>query len=112
MHSTSSPTVGFLAMLAREDNRCFYCLKNIRADSCELDHVSSQEHGRNNSYRNIVCSCHECNTSKQAQAASDFVRTLYRKGILPQHELENRLAALDELLAGNLLPDSAAVQKA
>ena len=100
------------ALLAREDGRCFYCLKSIRAESCELDHVSCQANGKDNTYRNIVCSCHECNTTKQAQPAADFIRSLYRKGVLSQAELENRLSALDQLIAGNLLPDRALLQSA
>jgi hypothetical protein len=100
------------ALLAREDDRCFYCLKAVRAESCELDHVVSQANGRDDSYRNIVCSCHECNTTKQAQPAGDFVRTLYRRGVLSQPELENRLAALEQLQAGKLVPDRALLQSA
>ena len=100
------------ALLAREDSRCFYCLKGIRTESCELDHVISQANGRDNSYRNIACSCHECNTTKQSQAAADFVRSLYRKGVLSQPELEHRLAALEQLRAGKLVPDRALLQNA
>jgi len=100
------------ALLAREDERCFYCMKGIRSESCELDHVESQAISRNNSYRNIACSCHECNTTKQAQAPSDFVRSLYRKGILSQAELENRLAALALLQSGRLIPDRTLLRNA
>lgn len=100
------------ALLAREDHRCFYCLKGIRAESCELDHTVAQANGRDNSYRNIVCYCHECNTTKQAQVAPDFLRSLYRKGVLSQAELENRLTALEQLQLGKLLPDLGLVQSA
>ncbi|MCE5182043.1 MAG: HNH endonuclease [Betaproteobacteria bacterium] len=100
------------ALLAREDHRCFYCLKSIRAESCELDHVVAQTNGRNNSYRNIVCSCHECNTTKQDQVASDFLRSLYRKGTLSQSELENRLSVLEQLQLGKLAPDNGLVKSA
>ncbi len=95
------------ALLTREDGRCFYCLKGIRSQSCELDHVVSLANGKDHSYRNIVCSCHECNTTKQAQMAPDFVRTLYRKGVLSQAELQDRLSALERLQAGQLVPDRA-----
>jgi hypothetical protein len=100
------------ALLARESDRCFYCLKAISAESCELDHVVSQANGRDNSYRNIVCSCHECNTTKQELAASDFVRSLYRRGVLSQAELENRVAALEQLQAGRSVPDRALIHGA
>ena len=100
------------ALLAREDGRCFYCLKGIRPQSCELDHVVSLANGTDHSYRNIVCSCHECNTTKQAQTAPDFVRALYRKGVLSQAELEDRLSGIERLQAGQLVPDRALVQNA
>jgi hypothetical protein len=100
------------ALLAREGNRCFYCLKSVRSESCELDHVMSRANGTDHSYRNVVCSCHVCNTTKQAQAATDFLRTLYRKGILSQAELADRFSALEQLQAGQLVPDKTLVQSA
>lgn len=100
------------ALLSRENGRCFYCLKAVRAESCSLDHVVSKAEATDNTYRNIVCSCHECNAMKQAQAAPDFLRWLYRKGVLSQAELENRLSKLEQLRAGKLIPDRGLVQKA
>lgn len=92
-------------LLARENGACFYCLRQVRPDNCQLDHVVAQADGLNNSYRNIVVSCHECNTTKQAAAAGDFVRHLYRRGLLSQADLEGRLSALELLQAGKLVPD-------
>jgi hypothetical protein len=93
------------ALLARENGACSYCLRQVRPDNCQLDHVVAQAGGLNNSYRNIVVSCHECNTTKQAAAAADFVRFLYRRGLLSQRDLEGRLSALEMLQAGKLVPD-------
>jgi hypothetical protein len=93
------------ALLTRENGACFYCLRQIRPDNCQLDHVVAQADGMNNSYRNIVVACHECNTTKQAKEALDFVRYLYRRGVLSQSELEGRLSALELLKAGKLVPD-------
>ena len=59
----------------------------------------------NNSYRNIVVACHECNTTKQAREAVDFIRNLYRRGLLSQAEMERRLSALQLVQAGKLAPD-------
>ena len=100
------------ALLDRESHRCFYCLKSIRADSCELDHAVSRVNGADHSYRNIVASCHDCNTSKQASAPGDFLRTLCRKGRLSAAELEERLAALEQLQSGKLVPNAALVAAA
>jgi len=43
--------------------------------------------------------------------AADFVRGLYRKGILCQSELEERLAAIDILQEGRLLPNQQLLEK-
>lgn len=44
--------------------------------------------------------------------APDFVRALYRKGVLSQAELEDRLSAIERLQAGQLVPDRALVESA
>jgi RNase P subunit RPR2 len=93
------------ALIARENGTCFYCLRLVRPDNCELDHVIARANRTDNSYRNIVVSCHECNTTKQARDGEDFVRVLYRRGILSQPELEQRLVALERLRSGKLIPD-------
>ena len=100
------------ALIARENSRCFYCLRSVDPNSCELDHVISRMNRTDNSFRNIVCSCHECNTTKQAQSPSDFLRLLYRRGMLSQAELEGRVAALEQLQAGMLVPDAGMVRAA
>lgn len=91
-------------LLVRENGRCFYCLRSVRKETCQLDHVIPQVEARDNSYRNIVVACHECNTQKQGLAGVDFVRGLYRRGILSQAELQERLGAIEELKAGHLVP--------
>jgi len=93
------------ALLSRENGACFYCLRQVRPDNCELDHVVARAGGTNHSYRNVVVSCHECNTTKQAREAADFVRALYRRGALSQSELEGRLSGLERLQAGRLVPE-------
>ena len=92
------------ALLARENGRCFYCLKSLRPETCELDHVVSQIHGANHSYRNVVASCHDCNTSKLETAPDDFLRSLFRKGGLSGDELEGRLHELEQLQSGERKP--------
>jgi len=93
------------ALLKREQNRCFYCLREIKEDSCELDHVVSQLNGGDNGYRNIVASCHQCNTKKQGAIAEDFIRQLYRKNLLSEKEFEGRTQALDALKGGQMKPE-------
>jgi biotin operon repressor len=93
------------ALIEREGNACFYCLRDIRADTCALDHVTPQVTRLDNSYRNVVVSCHECNSSKQGRDGREFFRLLYRNNILSQQELAQRLHTLEQLEAGALVPD-------
>ncbi len=96
------------AILARENGACFYCLKKLTGETCELDHVSPQKDALDNSYKNIVASCHSCNKAKGDRPAEDFVRSLYRFGTLNETELQLRLAAIESLRAGFLVPELAA----
>lgn len=93
------------ALLKRERGQCFYCLREIKEDSCELDHVGSQLNGGGNGYRNIVASCHQCNTKKQGGSAEDYIRQLFRKSLLSDKEFEGRLHALEALRDGQLKPE-------
>lgn len=91
------------AILRREDHRCFYCLRRIDASSYVIEHVVSRPVG-DNGYRNIVAACRQCNNRKGAIAVEEFLRILYRDGLLGQEELQNRLANLVRLRAGELRP--------
>jgi 5-methylcytosine-specific restriction endonuclease McrA len=91
-------------LIDREGGRCFYCLRSVNLESCVLDHVVPEAKVRDNSYRNIVVSCHPCNAVKQEQSADDFLRSFYRQGILSKGDLSERLAALSSLQSGHLLP--------
>jgi len=91
-------------LVAREKEQCFYCLSEINTENCELDHVVSQLNGGNNSYTNVVAACHKCNTRKQASTAEDFLRSIYRKGMLSESEFEGRLSAIEALKNGHLKP--------
>jgi predicted DNA-binding transcriptional regulator len=92
-------------LIKREQGRCFYCLKEISTDTCELDHVIPQVNDGNNSYKNIVAACHKCNTRKQGQTTENFLRSLYRQDLLSDVEFEDRLKALEALRSGKLVPE-------
>jgi hypothetical protein len=91
------------AIVQRENGECFYCGRVITLDTAVLDHVVADVDGGGNSHRNIVAACHECNSLKQAAAPDDFVRRLYRGGLLSQQDVTARLERLVRLRAG-LLP--------
>jgi hypothetical protein len=92
-----------LAILRRENFRCFYTLKKIDEKSFVVEHVVSRPTG-NNGYRNVVAASREANNRKGAQSAEDFVRSLYRDGILSETEVKERLNALSSLRDGHLKP--------
>lgn len=93
------------AILRREANACFYCLRKLSRENNALDHLVPQRDGGNDTYRNVVAACHSCNSSKNATSAEDFIRGLYRSGRLSDTELEQRLLAIEAVKQGELKPD-------
>jgi len=90
-------------ILERENWKCFYCLARLDENNHVVEHVVSRPEGTN-SYRNVVAACRRCNNRKSATLASDFLRTLYREGVLSGDELPVRLALLEALAAGQCKP--------
>jgi hypothetical protein len=91
-------------VLDREEGCCFYCLRELTAETCELDHLAPQVTALNNSYRNVVASCHGCNKGKGSTSAADYLRNRYRSSLLSEQELQGRLAALEAVQAGHVKP--------
>jgi hypothetical protein len=92
------------AIHGRERGHCFYCLRRLKPKTRCLDHVVPQVEMGDNSYRNLVSSCMECNSQKGRRRAEDVLRGLYREGRLATAELNGRLRALQALAAGKLRP--------
>jgi hypothetical protein len=95
------------AILNRERHACFYCLRALSPESACFDHARPVAAGGDNSYRNVVACCFDCNSLKRDRAAPDFLRQLYRAERLSSAELDSRLAALRALRCGGLLPQCA-----
>lgn len=91
-------------ILDREGHLCFYCLRHLTPENHVIEHVVSRPEG-NNSYRNVVAGCRQCNNRKDNTKAEDFLRTLYRESILDQKEFEDRLEHLKDLRNGDLRPE-------
>ena len=92
------------AIYAREHNRCFYCLRELRRIARVLDHVIPRARGGDNSYRNLVACCLDCNMAKRDHRAADFLRQLHRERLLDRREFHQRVAALKALSRGKLKP--------
>lgn len=93
-----------LAIHAREAGRCFYCLSRVTPATRCLDHVVPLAKFGDNSWRNLVSCCHECNSKKNDLPAADFLRWLHRERRLTDVELAAGFRALDALAAGKLRP--------
>lgn len=92
------------AILRREQHRCFYCLRRLPAGAAMFDHAVPVAAGGDNSYRNIVACCFECNSLKRDRPAEEFLRELYRASRLSSAEFDERRTALEALQAGRLPP--------
>lgn len=93
-----------LLILKREDHRCFYCLRSLTKENHVIEHVISRPDG-DNSYRNVVAACRQCNNKKDNSSAEDYLRTLYRASLLDNNEFESRLSHLERLRKGELIPE-------
>jgi hypothetical protein len=90
-------------ILLREQHRCFYCLRQLNGNNYVIEHVVSRPTG-NNTYRNVVAACRQCNNRKGPTEVADWLRTLYRDGFLGDNEFEQRVSHLERLRAGELRP--------
>jgi hypothetical protein len=90
-------------ILVREGHKCFYCLRTLTPGNRVIEHVVSRPVG-NNSYRNVVAACRQCNNRKGDSDAEDFFRVLYREGFFSGDEFEQRISHLQRLRAGALRP--------
>ncbi len=92
-----------IAIRRREQDRCFYCLRVLDDSNWLIEHVRSRPDG-DNSYRNVVAACRACNNRKGSLDAREFLRGLYRAGVLSQVDLEDRVQTLIRLERGDLKP--------
>jgi HNH endonuclease len=80
-------------ILERDQHRCFYCLRALTSENYVIEQVVSRPVG-DNSYRNIVAACRECNNRKNDSNVEDYLRGLYRESFLSAAELPDRLLKL------------------
>ncbi len=90
-------------ILEREGFACFYCLRSLDENNYVIEHVVSRPAG-NNSYKNLVASCRQCNNRKDAGSADSHLKIIYREGLLNQTEHANRHEQLGRLVRGELRP--------
>jgi 5-methylcytosine-specific restriction endonuclease McrA len=92
------------AIHEREGGRCFYCLGKVTAQTRSLDHVVPRVELVDNTYRNLVSCCKDCNHHKNELPAIDYLCRLHRDKRLTAAELTGRMRAVDALSTGKLRP--------
>lgn len=92
-----------LRLLAREQHRCFYCLRSLNRENYVIEHVVSRPKG-DNSYRNLVAACRDCNNGKCDRDAEDWLRSLSQDAVLDSEGFKQRLTQLARLRHGELIP--------
>jgi len=94
-----------LKILEREKYKCFYCQKEITESNFAVDHIQPRSEGGDNSYKNCVASCIDCNSAKQAKNVEDFARDLMRARIISNEEFSKLLKKVEALKNGELKPE-------
>jgi hypothetical protein len=97
------------AIHAREGGCCFYCQRTLTRFMRCLDHVVPRVEVEDNSYRNLVSCCVECNSLKRGRTGKDFVRWMQREGRMSVAKVADRQRALEALASGKLRPPVASV---
>lgn len=77
-----------LAVYTRDDHRCVYCQRKVRAGrgtngswAAHLDHVVPCELGGSSRPENLVTACRECNDAKRELPLRAFLKTLAGRGV-------------------------------
>ena len=92
------------AIFRRDRNFCFYCRRRLNSHNRVLDHVVPRGSGGDNSYRNLVTACADCNSAKRNVDAQKFLLHLKRQRIMNNTQYLLRCAALSALQRGRLKP--------
>ncbi len=68
----------------RDKYTCQYCGRKYPADKLNIDHVVPRSKGGKNTWTNLVCTCHDCNTKKGGHLPREAKMKLLRKPIEPK----------------------------
>jgi hypothetical protein len=91
-------------IVERDGSTCRYCLRPLDPKQFTIDHIAPQAEGGENSYRNLVAACFECNSRKHSQAAEEFLRGNYRAHLINRAQFDECLRYVRSVQAGELVP--------
>jgi len=92
------------ALLRREGGRCYYCFGPLSERTLTIDHVVPVCAGGRDAVENLVACCFPCNLAKGGGPAEEFLRLLYRREAITNHEALYRLEDLKALREGGRIP--------
>ena len=78
----------------RDQYVCQYCSKALTPSKLTLDHVLPRGRGGENSWKNCVTSCFECNNKKGMRTPEEARMALLHKPTAPQLTIANEFAVM------------------
>lgn len=86
-------------ILKRDNNKCFYCLCELKAPDFYLNHIHSKADGGYDWKSNLVSSCRTCNTVKNAENVDTILQRNFQKGLILKTEYLAQKNKLNKLKA-------------
>ena len=86
-------------ILKRDNQKCFYCLCELKAPDFYLNHIHDKANGGYDWKSNLVSSCRTCNTVKNAENVDTILLSNLRKGLILKSEYLEQKSKLDKLKA-------------
>lgn len=77
------------AVFRRDQHVCQYCSKTLTPAKLTLDHIFPRSRGGENSWKNCVTCCFDCNNRKGARTPEESKMVLIRKPTAPQLTITN-----------------------
>lgn len=82
------------AVFRRDQHVCQYCSKALTPSKLTMDHIIPRGRGGENSWRNCVTSCFECNNKKGMRTPEEARMVLLHKPTTPQLTIRSEFVLL------------------
>ena len=71
---TSKSAIERLVAIKERGTSCFYCGRNVRGQSANIEHIIPLARGGTNTEENLTVACEHCNKSKHSKMPNEFIR--------------------------------------
>ena len=79
MRKTPEFWVWWKRQYARQEAKCYYCLESLRTRRVNVEHIVPMSRGGQNTRKNMVLSCADCNKEKGRKLLSRGARHEFKK---------------------------------